>query len=98
MRSASACWAGSTALIVLGAAGGCADGATLSVGGAGGAGGTSMTTSPVTSTVTSNVAGPTTATGTQTSTASGAICGDGICDPSETCQTCSMDCSCPTTG
>jgi len=83
-------------------------------GGAGGTGGAASTTangttsatnasaggSQATSTVdvTSTANGTTAAVTTNATAATGGVCGDGICDPGETCMNCPSDCPvCPTT-
>lgn len=77
-----------------GGAGGGGEGGTSGVGVGGFTSGTSAGGSGTTSSTTGSTTSST--TGSTSSTTGGAVCGDGICSPTETCQSCSADCCPPT--
>ncbi|MFO0613575.1 MAG: hypothetical protein U0414_13340 [Polyangiaceae bacterium] len=87
-------------LLVANASSGCATGA-ADFGGAGGAGNTTGSMMATSSTKASgstgtkmSTTGATMQTSGNTTGASMAVCGDGTCAASESCQTCSQDCTC----
>ncbi len=74
-------------------------GATTGFGGATGSPASTTVTNGVTSVATTtDTTNATAAQSTTVTTATGPVCGDGICDPSESCTSCPSDCpTCPTT-